>query len=393
MKKIHIGGVYYGMHNVGDEAILYSMINSFDKDNKVSVSSYDSYWIDECFGDVERHLINIRYQKPKFGIYTLPRRKALSDFWKVKKEIQYLKSKDAYICGGATILSDCPWYSLRTVQLAEMAYIPSFLWGVGMAEIDDDETLKYISTVLNKSIVKKIYTRDELVKDRLINIGVEEKKLGVCYDPAIMIRGREYELRTYLSDKQIDLYKNGKVNIVVTVSGEADVIKRTPIDVIINAIKIIHQQYDANVFLIPTGCGIHCKDYEILESMANRINSERIIAVKKEFAPNDLVEFLKNVKLIISSRLHMNIFGACAGVPSIGLVRNRKIIDFASLLGLPFLEIEKLSETLILEITNLIMNNYIDYQENIINVVEKMRKQYVNANDEMQNLLNKNILY
>lgn len=389
MTKIHIGGVYYGCHNIGDEAILLSMINSFKNNNIVSVSTYDSDWIDCMFPDVERHIIPMRFQKPKYGIYSLPRRNVLKDLGKIHNEIMYLKSKDVYLCGGATILSDCPWYSLRTVQLAAKAGIASYLWGVGMAELDDKDTLAYIRRVLNNANIKRIYTRDELVQERLVKLGVIADKVGICYDPAIMLEGTSCTFEHYMSEEQLSLYRNGKTNLVVTLSGEADVKKRTPVDVILKAVSEVQKKYDANVFLIPTGCGAHCKDAEFLQMMAEKMDSVRVTIITKEFAPNDLVEFLKNVKIIISSRLHMNIFGACAGTPSIGLVRNRKIIDFASLLGLPYLKLEKLTESSIKSSVDDIFDDYEKYLCNMNNVVNKMRKQHRMAIDELKKIVEK----
>ncbi|MDU7028128.1 polysaccharide pyruvyl transferase family protein [Robinsoniella peoriensis] len=386
MKKMHIGGVYYGCHNIGDEAILYSMINSFEDMYEISVSTYDSKWILYEFQNIRLHNIPMRFQKPKWGIYSLPRRNVLKDIFRIYKEINYYKKNDLYICGGATILSDCPWYSLRTVQLAQKAGIPSFLWGVGMAEIYDSETLQYISNVLNSSNVKKIYTRDELVKERLLKIGVPEEKVSVSYDPAIMIKGNLIELRSYLSANEESLYNDDNINIVVTVSGEADVVKKTPVDAIVNAIKNIQVKYNANVFLIPTGCGIQCKDLEILNIIAKETDISKTVVISKEFSPNELVGFLKKIKIIISSRLHMNIFGACAGVPSIGLVRNKKIIDFATLLKMPYLQLEKLTKDEIVNSFNQLMDHYDDYIYDINATVDKMRAQQKLAINELNQL-------
>lgn len=379
MNNIHIGGVYYGQHNIGDEAIVYSMIKTFSSNNILSVSSYGSEWIDELFPNVERHMIPVRFQKPKYGIYTVPVRNVIKDYIKVKKEIAFYNEKDIYICGGATILSDCPWYSLRTVQLAGKSQNDVYLWGVGMAEINDKKTLHYIKDVLNKDYVKKIFTRDEFVRERLIDLDVTSDKVYVSYDPAIMIESHQVDLDIYLTKEQRELYLNGNINIVLSVSGEADVVKKTPISVIKKAVENLQRRYGANIFLIPTGCGKQCKDTEFLCSIASDLNNKSICVIKKEFNPSDLVGFLQKIDLIISSRLHMNILGACASTPSIGLIRNRKIVDFARIIGLPYLELETLNcEQLENEAVNILNNN--DFYTAVIkSKVAQMRKQYREA--------------
>lgn len=382
MKKIHIGGVYYGQHNIGDEAIAHSMINTFSKNNMVSISTYGSEWIEEIAQNVERHCIPVRYQKPKLGlIYTVPARNLFKDVFKVKREIDFYKTKDVYVCGGATILSDCPWYSLRTVELAGKAKCDVFLWGVGMAEVDDSDTLTYIRNVLNKDYVKIIFTRDEIVRERLLRIGVNSKKVAVSYDPAIMMDGVFSTPDKYLTEKQREIYFDDNPNIVLTISGETDVVKKTPIDVIKKAVLDIQVKYNANVFLIPTGCGKQCKDTEFLTSIATDLSNNRITVIKNEFTPKELVGFLKNVKLIISSRLHMNIFGVCASTPSIGLVRNKKIIDFAQIMGLPYLELDTLTVEQLVKQAENVLNNRDLYANAIDSKVKKMRAQYQHAEE------------
>ena len=98
--------------------------------------------------------------------------------------------------------------------------------------------------------------------------------------------------------------------------------------------------------------------------------------------------FLKNTKLIVSSRLHLNIFGACAGVPSIGLVRNRKIIDFAELLGMPYLELEKISVTTLEETVANLWESYDDSVNLLKLEVKKMRRQYYLSLIEVKETIN-----
>lgn len=389
MKRVHIGGVFYGQHNIGDEAILLSMINSFHAEHSLSVSTFDSEWMNEQYSDVPRRAISVKYTKPKMGLYIAPRKKIITNYKKNKEEKKFFSGLDAYICGGATILSDCPWYSVRTVQIAGEAGTRVFLWGVGMAEIESKEALLYIKKILNMPYVELIYTRDELVKERLEKVGISSKKVRVSYDPAIMLTGEKFELSQYLDEQQISLYYNNNKNVVVTVSGEVDVVCKTPIKVIIDSIYCIQKKYKANIFLIPTGCGIQCKDKQFLQEIKQKINLTNVTVIEKEFVPKHLVEFLKKVDLIISSRLHMNIFGVCANTPSIGLVRNKKIVDFATLLGLPYLDLVSLSTEKVMEEVKKILLNKKQIKENISIAVERMRSQYQVSLEEIIMCLNK----
>lgn len=382
MKKIHIGGAQYGLHNIGDEAILLSIINSFDEFD-LSVTSHGSNWINKLNKRIEIRNYFVDYGKPKFGLFINPKRDIFNNICKLKDDIDFFKTKNIYVCGGGTILSDCPWYSLRTVQLAGSVGVPVYLWGVGMAEVNDKSTQHYIKSVLNKGYVKYIYTRDEFVKSRLVDIGVKEAKISVSYDPAILIKG-DLNWNTYLSKSQIELYNDNHINMVFSLSGESDVVIRTPVKEIAESIIKLQKKYSANIFLIPTGCGNHCKDIELLEYIYRIANNKRVCIIKKEFSPESLVGFLENIQIIVSSRLHLNIFGACAGIPSIGLVRNSKIIDFSKLLGMPYLRIEELKAEEIILTVDEILKNRTFYTSNVVCSVRKMRKAYIDSLEDIK---------
>ena len=78
MKKIHIGGVYYGLHNIGDEAILQSIIDSFNE-FQMSVSSFDSSWIKYNYRNIELNPIRVDYVKPKLGLFIDPKKRIITN--------------------------------------------------------------------------------------------------------------------------------------------------------------------------------------------------------------------------------------------------------------------------------------------------------------------------
>ena len=373
-KNVHIGGVFYGMHNIGDEAILYSMLRQFYEKYRISVESYDSKWLLNYYPDVRIRPIIIAYGKPKLGIAMMPRKKIITNTVKQFRNRGFIQKIDGYICGGATILSDCPWHSLKTVEEAGRLGKDVILWGVGMADGVDQVTKQYIRSVLNRSYVSKIYTRDEFVKERLKEIGVKAEKLGVSYDPAIMLSGKEFDLKKYMSNESIEMLYNDRKNICVSVSGEADVAFRTPVDAIYGFTKQLLMRGHYNIYFIPTGCGKHCKDKEIMERIVQQCDSKYVRMIDKEFEPDDLVQFLKMFDFSISSRLHLNIFSACAGIPSIGLIRNSKITDFAQIFDFPVLEMDTLTAEKLLENVELIEHKMNEFRSEIPKKVTEMRK-------------------
>ena len=384
-KRVHIGGVFYGMHNIGDEAILYSMVREFGKTYRISVSSYDSEWLLNYFPETELKSIHAVYAKPKLGLSVVPRRNIISNRKKVMADREILCSADGYICGGATILSDCPWHSLKTVEHAGRLGKRVILWGVGMADGTDQDTDNYIRKILNMPYVVKVYTRDKFVQDRLKKTGVLPDKLSICYDPAIMLEGTEFILENYLTDKEIDILNNGLDNICISISGEVDIASKTPVDEICEFVKLLLKNGRYNIFLIPTGCGGHCQDRRLLQEIKKQCSSDNVIMIEKEFEPDHLVWFLKKFRLSVSSRLHLNIFSACAGIPSIGLVRNSKITDFAKIFSLPALQISGLRASDIMKAVNKLEKENEFYKAEIRKQIDFMRKAHHIAISEVEN--------
>lgn len=374
MNNILIGGVFYGLHNIGDEAILQSMIRSLSVYNRVYYLTYGSEWAKDMFPQAVSKKIDTVYAKPKLGIiytrkpiFNLPKAMFKTFF----PDLSNYRGMDLYVCGGATILSDCPWYSLRSVLIAKKAGVPSVLWGVGMAVVNESKTLKFIKKVCNDDCVKYIFTRDEYSKSRLIQCGVKEEKIDICYDPAIMLKPSDSPLSEYLNSKEIIKLKGDGNKICISISGEKDVAERTPIDEIQAYIGELLRDTKNTIFLIPTGHGTHVNDKKILNQL---VVSDKIVMVEKEFKPEDLIHFLEFIDVIVSSRLHLNIFGAVVGTPSIGLVRNEKIIDFAKIFSLPILELENLKKEKLLLETYKILKNSTELRKNILLKKDKLRK-------------------
>lgn len=385
MKKILVGGVFYGLHNIGDEAILQAIIENFSGDDiEVHYKTYGSEWAVAKYTSAVRENFGPVFVRPKFGLF-YANRKSIKNlpsviFRTISPDVKDYKGYDLYVCGGATILSDCPWYSLRTVLMAKKAGVPSILWGVGMAEVYDDDTLQFIRTVCNDFCVKHIYTRDEFTLERLKKCGVVLNKLSSCYDPALMIDASGSALEKYLSDENKELLLKGNRNICLSISGEADVLSKTPIQVFGQFIEKLLTNLETHIFLVPTGCGKHCKDRELLRTL--KID-KRVHMIEQEFAPEDLCEFLKYIAVIVSSRLHLNIFGATVGTPSIGLVRNAKIIDFATLFSFPYVELNRLEAESLCKETNKVLANRKEMSWRIISKRDQLRAIHKNAIEEV----------
>lgn len=363
--KILIGGASYGLHNIGDEAILESMIESFIDIADIDVVSFGSEWIDRKFPNVKRHIFQMIYSKPRMGLIASPRRKLFSA---VKEsffpDMTPYRGKDLFLCGGGTLLSDCPWQALHMIELAAKVGTPSIIWGAGMAEIADRDTANFVKKILNSESVLHVYVRDEYVLQRLIRYGIDRRKISVCYDPAYRLEADIQTCLSELTDAQHAVLCNGRSNVCISISAEPDIADQNHIQAVRDFIKLTSEKM--NVFLIPTGFGDRCNDRAIMQDM---VCDENVVYIDKELSPSKLMGILTRMSVIISSRLHMSIFGVNMGIPSVNLIRNEKQEDFSKLFELPALRLNTLTSGMLCGEVQKIMKS--------TNIQEKIRSTHL----------------
>ncbi|HWL25093.1 MAG TPA: polysaccharide pyruvyl transferase CsaB, partial [Ureibacillus sp.] len=183
---------YYGFDNVGDEAILYSIIQAFRKlkpEIEITVLSN-----------------NPEATAATYGVKAINR-------WKFKEVSALLKESDGLISGGGSLLQDktglksIPYYT-GIMRMAKKHKKPVFIYAQGMGPID-----KWISKWITKQMlngVDAITVRDEASRALLQNIGVK-KSITVVPDPVIGLGGNDFKCE-WLNAQQF------KGNSYVTVS-------------------------------------------------------------------------------------------------------------------------------------------------------------------------------
>ncbi len=381
MESVLVGGPSYGLHNIGDEAILECILNSLCANVRTSVLTFGSEWLQDSHPDVKRILLHRFYAKPIFGLTATPRRKIFSA---VKEsyfpDLSIYDGCDLFICGGGTLLSDCPWHALHFVELAKKANVPVILWAVGMSEVRNAATIKKIAKTCNDPNVLHVYTRDCFVQKRLIELGVEGTKISVCYDPAYTLKGGDDIASSILSTGGYKRYVDDHPNIALSVAAEPDVIEKYDMDEMEKLVRIL--SLSANLFLIPTGWDEKCRDKELLKQLC--VN-ERIELIEREITPNQLTSFLSNMDVIVSSRLHCSIFGACSGVPSINLMRNEKLRDFSLQFDLPYYPLDSFDHKKIIADIETLLGARREKSDEIKNKVNYYRQQYYRACEEVRN--------
>jgi polysaccharide pyruvyl transferase WcaK-like protein len=385
MKKIFLGGCPFGDENLGDDAILSSLLNTFgSRKDELTICKIDyinNGYIDE-YVNIKRLNTKIYtnkfYSPPIFGFSINGRRNPIKAFFNYQLDKRQIKSKDLLICGGGTLITDLPWQIIKLINVSKKLNVPTILFGMGMAEIKDYNSIKFLQKTLNQ--LEDIYVRDLFVKSKLLAIGINEEKIKVCYDPAIaLIPNAKFNINSLFEKNEIALHENDRIKIAISLSSESDIKKETDFNAINTIIKYLINKYNAIIFLIPTS---HYKNCDTLFMSKLSINSN-VILIKKRFEPEDLIQFLSKFHLVLSSRLHLNIFSSIVGTPFIGLIRNSKISDYST--------IHQLNSYYFNEIDSMAFYTYLDFmiennksiRKKILNNIEIMRSIHIDCVEEI----------
>lgn len=295
---------YYGFDNVGDEAILFSIIHALRKlqpDIAITVLSN-----------------NPESTEKTYGVRAVNR-------WKLKDISQVLKQADGLISGGGSLLQDqtgiksIPYYS-GIMQIAKMHKTPVFVYAQGMGPIN-----KGISKFIVKNSMKKvdqITVRDEESKVLLQRLGIK-KPIHLVPDPVLGLDGSTFQ-STWLEENALN------ADSYVTVS-----VRDWPTAVdfkkkIADSLDQLAASGEQIVF-IPMH-GEH--DAKTSRELAGMMKEKSLIA-PADLSIEEKIAVIGHSKLLIGMRLHSLIFSSIFYTPFIALSYDPKIDAFANIMAQP----------------------------------------------------------
>lgn len=369
MKRVLIGGAAYGWHNIGDDGLLMGILEDFQNfDCGILTRKCESILTE--YPNASQFEIDELYHKPKTYSWYGSRKK-ISD-WKKSlfPDVTPYKWSDVLICGGGTIFSACPWHAFKITQLQKKAGKSTIIWGAGMCDETDEERINLIRNWCNDDSVYHVYVRDELVMQRLLNIKVKPEKLSVCYDPAYVLEKRPYDV-SVLPDKGKKMMRDNRKKMVLTLSGESDISNSVSIPFFKKFIsEEIEKGFD--IFIVP----ISYKKDIIFAKELEKTSNEHLCFIEKEFNPKCLIDFLGYMDISVSSRLHMSIYSALAGIPFISLKRNEKNSDLAKLYGMPCFSFDDLDIAQLQDSVDELLLKKEEYSKKIIKQAEFYKEQH-----------------
>lgn len=284
-KKILLSG-YFGFDNLGDEAILYSIIDKLIKNENVEITVLSK---------------NPEKTKNKFGVRAVDRMKLST----VLKEI---KKCDIFVSGGGSLLQDVTskrsvYYYLGLMYLAKVIFGKKVMvYSQGIGPLTNEKNRKNTAKILNK--VDILNVRDADSKDELIDIGVRNN-IFVTADTVFTLDNIDEEYGKTILSK----YAKDKANIVgISVRKWKDYDRNT-IDEIAKFVES-HKSENIEFILLPFH---HPDDLEISKSILEKTKSDNLHIIDRELDEREMLSVIKNVDIMISMRLHAGIFSVVCG--------------------------------------------------------------------------------
>lgn len=323
---------YFGFDNVGDEAILFSIIRALRKwEPAVEITVLSN---------------NPEETAATYGVQAVNR-------WKLAQIRTVLKSADGLISGGGSLMQDqtsgktIPYYA-GIIKMAQLANVPVFVYAQGMGPINKSINKWIVKSVFNKCA--GITVRDEESRALLETIGVRGN-VAIVPDPVVGLGGEGF------TSKWLDAWRGGigavdagadsalvkagaetSEKIVVEAGDYITVsVRDWPTDVDYKA--KIAASLDA---LAATGYNIVFIPMHGEHDAKSSADVARMMSAESTIAPADLpieekIAVIGQSKLLIGQRLHSLIFSAIEHTPFIALSYDPKIDAFANIVNQPII--------------------------------------------------------
>lgn len=303
--RVAISGSYGGL-NLGDEAILSSMVRQLRQSLPVEITVFT-----RDPGDTRR-----RHQVERaIPIRNLTRKEA-------RAEIERL---DLFVLGGGGILYDRDTEAyLREVLLAHEVGVPVMTYAISAGPLDTPKARDLVRDALNQAAA--ITVRDRRGRQMLEEVGVE-KEILLTADPALLLQPEPLPDEA-LKREGLD-HDHRLVGFSVREPGPA----APDIDVdhyhalIANTADFMVERLDASVVFIP----MERKKLDVQHSHAvvSRMQcATRATVLKGEYTSGQVLSLMSNLDFAIGMRLHFLIFAALQSIPFVALPYASKVTGF-----------------------------------------------------------------
>ncbi len=303
--KIGISGSYGGL-NLGDEAILQSMVAQLRSELPVEITVFTRDAADTQRRHHVEHAIPVR---------TFSRAE-------IAPEIETL---DLFILGGGGILYDADAQTyLREALVAQESGVPVMLYAIGAGPLKDPNAQALVRDCLDK--VDVITVREKSAHKVLEEAGVD-REIVITGDPALLLESEPLPpdalAREGLErDRPI-------IGMSVREPGVAapDLDEHFYHALLANAADFMVDRFDADVVFVPMERSVQDTQHSHAV-IAQMLRAQRAGVLKGDYTSGQLLTLMQRFSFVLGMRLHFLVFAALRGVPFVALPYASKVSGF-----------------------------------------------------------------
>ncbi len=310
--RVGITGSYGGL-NLGDEAILQSIIAPLRRDLPVEITVFSR----DAEDTKARHKVE----------RAIPVRKLSRA--EVVPEVERL---DLLIVGGGGILFDAEArIYLREALIAREKGVPVMLYAIGAGPLNDPEAQKAVRECLEH--VEVITVRERSAQRTLEEAGVHREIL-VTADPALLLKPEPLP-RGILKQEGLE-GRRRLIGMSVREPGVAapDIDPDDYHALLANAADYMVDRFDADVVFVPMERSVLDTQHSHAV-IAKMLRAQRATVLKGMYTSGQLLSLIGKFNFAVGMRLHFLIFAALAGVPFVALPYSGKVTGLLEDLGVP----------------------------------------------------------
>jgi polysaccharide pyruvyl transferase CsaB len=310
--RIGITGSYGGM-NLGDEAILQSIIAQLRRDLQVEITVFSR----DAEDTKRRHAVD-----RVVPVRKLSRAEAVP-------EVERL---DVLLFGGGGILYDAEArIYLREVQIAKEKGVPVMLYAVGAGPLNEPAVQAAVRETLEH--VDVITVRERSAQQALESAGVHHEVI-VTADPALLLKAEPLP-RGALKGEGIESRRT-----VIGMSVREPGVAAPDLDpdmyhaLLANAADYMVDRFDADVVMVPMERSVLDMQHSH-GVIAKMLRAQRATVLKGEYTSGQMLTLIGHFDFVLGMRLHFLVFAALQNVPFVALPYAGKVSGFLEDLKVP----------------------------------------------------------
>lgn len=347
-KKIVISG-YCGFNNLGDEAVLYSMLQALRRkvpDLEVTVLSNDP-----------------PATTRDYGVRAVDR-------WNMREVAGSIRRADLLISGGGSLLQDVTGlqsllYYLGVIWLARMFRRPVVYYAQGIGPVNTGVGRRLVG--LTTGGVRAVTVRDEGSLHDLRDMGVR-RSVEVTADPVLGLRPADIDLD--FGAQLLQRYGITPGSGVVGVSVRPLPGSATWEMELARACNRLARAGRTVVF-VP----MHTPADLVVSKEVAAVMREPHVLIGEKLSVPQMISLVGNLDLLVGMRLHALIFAAVCGVLPVGIVYDPKVERFLRRVGLePAGRPEEIEDAALAGQAEFYLENRVELQGKMTQRVEELRQ-------------------